>query len=508
MQAGCVIEATDRRHHGGCLGAVASVLLFWLSIAATSAADDRASGTEDSEGEEDTAWERLTERPDKRRPLEPFEIDVFGRPLTLGGEYEIGLGYLRNRILGEDVDEPDRLGFEQNLVLEAFHSLGAGVSLFAQIEVVSEEDLLPNTFESVHEVYVERDEMWLYAENIAGSHLNLDFGRLDFEDDRHWWWDDALDAVRFGYERDSYEITFALARELGSNRSDQSHVEPEHERVVRLIGEASWDWSRNHALQLFVLHADDHSHDERAGQLVSIDREDDSDAQLTWVGARSIGIFEFGKRGAVGYWLDAAGVVGDERLAFFEEVSGQQSEVEEVIHRDVSGWGVDAGATWFLPFAWEPRLYAGYAFGSGDATPEQGEERSFRQTGIESNETGFGGVEQFPSYGLVLDPELSNLGILTLGTGIALLRSSSLDLVYHYYRLAEPAFALRDSRLEAELDGRSRSLGHALDLVVAIEEWERFQFAVAVSGFRADHAFGDEQGTWSFGAFAGAKFAF
>jgi hypothetical protein len=27
-------------------------------------------------------------------------------------------------------------------------------------------------------------------------------------------------------------------------RSDQSYVEPENERVPRLIGEASWDWAR------------------------------------------------------------------------------------------------------------------------------------------------------------------------------------------------------------------------------------------------------------------------
>ena len=40
---------------------------------------------------------------------------------------------------------------------------------------------------------------------------------------------------------------------------------------------------------------------------------------------------------------------------------------------------------------------------------------------------------------LGLDPELSNLSIVTVGAGVELLRSSSLDLVYHYYRLVEPA---------------------------------------------------------------------
>jgi hypothetical protein len=371
-----------------------------------------------------------------------------------------------------------------------------------------EEDLLPNTFDAVHDFFVERGEMWLYSENIAGSHLNLDAGRLDFEDDRHWWWDDTLDAVRIAYERESYEVVFAIARELGSDRSDTTSIEPEEERVLRLLGEASWDWNRNHAMEIFVLHQNDHSPSEDPGDVVSIAREDDSDARLTWLGARLLGIFELARHGVVGYWLDTAAVFGDERLTLFEDVSRKHSEVEEVVHRDVSGWAIDAGATWILPYAWEPRFYAGYAFGSGDGAPETGDDRSFRQTGIESNEAGFGGAEQFLNYGLALDPKLSNLGILTLGAGITLLRSSSLDLVYHYYRLAEPAFELAGARLEAELDGRSRSLGHGIDLVLALEEWERLEFEFAVSAFRADHAFGAEQGTWSIGGFFAARLAF
>ena len=503
-----MIGEADRHRLCVRVWAVCAVLALGFPSAAVRAAGDPAPANESEASDEHDPWEQLTERPDKRRPIEPFDIDIGGRPLVLGGEYEIALGYLRNRILGQNVDQPDRLGLEQGLELEAFYSFGPQLSLFAQVQVVMEEDLLPNTFESVHDIFVERGEMWLYSENIAGSHVNLDVGRLDFEDDRHWWWDDTLDAVRVAYERETVEISFAVARELGSDRSDWSDVEPQHERVLRLIGEASWDWSRNHALELFVLHQDDRSHSERPGQIVSSDREDDSDARLTWLGARLMGVFELENNGMLGYRLDAAGVFGDERLALFEEVSRKQSEVEEVFHRDVSGWGLDAGATWILPLAWEPRLYAGYAFGSGDSHPETGNDRSFRQTGIESNEAGFGGVEQFPNYGLVLDPELSDLGILTLGAGITLLRSSSLDLVYHYYRLAEPTFFLPDSRLEAELDGESRSLGHGLDLVLAIEEWERLEFELAVGAFRADHAFGDEQGTWSYGGFVAARIDF
>ncbi len=466
---------------------------------------------EDDEEEEEDLREQLTEREDKRRPLEPWSVQVAGRPLTVGGEYEIELAYLRRRIVGDaEPGRSDRFFLEQGVELEAFYSFGRPLSLFAQIRVAMEEDLLSDTFEEVSDAYVERGEMWLYSEDIAGTGLHFDVGRLDFEDERRWWWDDELDAVRLAWETDTFEIVLALARELAPDRSDQSFIDPENDDVLRVVGEAGWDWRPGHALELFLLHQDDRSSRERVGEVTSFEREDDSDARLTWLGARAIGIFDLRARGLLGYWLDTALVRGEERFAEFEDVTRQRVEVEAVGHRDVTGWAVDAGLTWILPLAHEPRLFAGYAIGSGDRDPDAGSgtDRSFRQTGIEANEAGFGGFERFPHYGVLLDPELSNLGVVTVGAGISLFRSSSLDLVYHAYRLVEPSTSLPDSRLEADLTGRDRDLGDGVDLVLALEEWERLEFTVIASAFRAGRAFGAERGTWSYGGFAAMRVAF
>ncbi len=473
------------------------------------AADGESSSIEsEADAEDDDLRQRLTEREDKRRPVEPLTIEVAGRPLTVSGEYEIDLDYVRRRVVGEAVDQADRLFLKQGLEVEAFYGFGLPLSLFAQLRVEMEEDLLPDTFEEISDLFVERGEMWLYSENIAGSHVNLDLGRLDFEDERRWWWDDELDAVRVAYETETLEVALALARELGPSRSDRNYVDPEHDRVLRLIGEVSWDWSSNHALELFLLHQNDHSPTDRPGQVVAVEREDESDARLTWLGARLMGVFDLRSRGILGYWLDTALVRGQECLVEFEELSRRRSVVERLIRRDVSGWAVDAGISWILPMPREPRFFAGYAFGSGDSTSEAGTDRSFRQTGIHANEAGFGGVERFGHYGVLLDPELSNLGILTLGSGLSLFQSSSLDLVYHYYRLAKPAPFLRDARLEATLTGEHRNLGQGIDLVLALEEWERLEFEFIASAFRAGQAFGDERGTWSYGGFLALRIAF
>ncbi|MGH9896443.1 MAG: alginate export family protein, partial [bacterium] len=339
----------------------------------------------------------------------------------------------------------------------------------------------------------------------AGKGVNLDLGRLHFEDERRWWWDDELDACRVAYETETFDIALALARELGPSRSDRNTVDPQHDHVLRLIGQASWDFRPNHAIEFFLLHQDDHSPAEPLGQVVPLERQDESDARLTWLGARLLGVFDLRSQGILGYWLDTALVRGEEQFFEFEE---ERSVVESITHQDVSGWGLDAGFNWILPMLWEPRLFAGYAFGSGDPTPEAGSDRSFRQTGLQANEAGFGGVQRFTHYGILLAPELSNLGILTLGGGVSLLRSSSLDLVYHHYRLVEPAASLRDTRLELTLTGEDRDVGNEIDIVLALEEWDLLELEFSAAAFRSGRAFGEERGTWSYGGFFALRIAF
>jgi hypothetical protein len=241
--------------------------------------------------------------------------------------------------------------------------------------------------------------------------------------------------------------------------------------------------------------------------VVRTDREDDSDARLTWLGARASGVVPLRTRGIFGYWLDTALVRGKEWSLGFEEISGRRSVVDERVRRDVRGYAADAGVSWMLEQPWEPRLFASAAYGTGDSRPDSGADRSFRQTELHANEAGFGGVERFPHYGVLLDPELSNLCVLTLGAGLSVLRSSSLDLVLHGYWQPEPSASLPDSRLDATLNGERHRLGEEIDLVLAVEEWERFELAFFAAAFHAGPAFEGER-AWSYGAFAAARLAY
>jgi hypothetical protein len=463
------------------------------------AAEETAPGAvaedDEEEDEEQDLRERLTEREDKRRPEQPRSIQLGGRPLVISGEFETESFFVRRAVLADpDVRQRDRLFNETGIEVEAFYSFGEQLSVFGQVRPTVQRDLLDHVEDEVSDLYLELGEIWLNSEDVLGSALDLDLGRIDFEDERRWWWDDELEGARVSYEVDDLELSLAFARRLVSERTDLGYVEPEEDRVARWIFHAQWDLADAHALEFFGVHHDDRSSTERVGETVRSEREDESDGRFRWLGARAMGAFDLRPRAILGYWLDLAWLRGDERrLSYDEDDAIRRSTVESEDRNQVRGLAYDAGVSLELAsLPWEPRVFAGRARA----------DRDFRQVGLEGNEAGFGGVERFPSYGILLDPDLSNLGIWTAGAGMRVLGRSSLDLVYHAYRLVDRSARLPGIALEVDDEVLQpcavpapdaqrchADLGWAVDLVLALEEWERLEFAFALSAFRSGRAF-------------------
>lgn len=176
------------------------------------------------------------------------------------------------------------------------------------------------------------------------------------------------------------------------------------------------------------------------------------------------------------FWLDFAQVRGR---------SGAQK---------IRGLGGDVGATYEFGLPLEPSLTLGYAASSGDADPDDGIDRNFRQTGLQDNEGRFNGVAKFQYYGEVFDPELSNLKILTGAIGIRPSKRTSIDLVYHRYTQHRATGSLRDSALDADPTGLSRRLGKEVDLIFGYRKREgrRASGLMTVGYFQPGAAFGNE----------------
>lgn len=137
--------------------------------------------------------------------------------------------------------------------------------------------------------------------------------------------------------------------------------------------------------------------------------------------------------------------------------------------RRFAGRAFDVGATYrFSDLPYDPNVTLAYAFGSGDAGGERN--TGFRQTGLHSNEARYIGLTKFKTYGEMLDPELSNLKIATLGIGARATPGISIDLVYHRYWLDQIATDGRNWGLTAPMNpagvAPSTDVGQEIDLVV------------------------------------------
>ena len=301
----------------------------------------------------------------------------------------------------------------------------------------------------------------LNSERSAG----ITIGRMNISDERSWLFDTDLDGIQLAWKSETTAIEFLFAREdlLRINPfAEYGESEPNYYHL-RLYSRPN----ESILTSIYGIH-----------QQSSTSTETD----LTWIGTSATGNID----SSFDFWLDSAFVLGTED------------------GRKVEGYGFDLGFTReFEDHNFRPRLTAAIAFGSGD--DGQGTDNAFRQTGLQSNNDRFGGRKSFRYYGEVLDPELSNLQILTIGGGVHLSEKATLDVIYHRYYQHFASDEIRDSNLDADPSGNSRHLGDEFDIVVGFRELEKIDLDLIFGVFLPGSAFEDNNDP---AYFSGLEFKF
>jgi hypothetical protein len=138
--------------------------------------------------------------------------------------------------------------------------------------------------------------------------------------------------------------------------------------------------------------------------------------------------------------------------------------------RPQRAYALDFGTTFTTTGRVRPSLTLAYAVGSGEEKLSGDPfSQEFRQTGYEDNTGRFGGISSFQYYGEVLDPELSNLEVMTVAAGIRFGYSASVDVVAHAYHQQVPDDDLRAALpLEGAPNGKSRDLGREVDIILGL----------------------------------------
>jgi alginate production protein len=462
-------------------------------------------------------FKSLVRRQDVRRPDDQFKFNLFDKPVTIGGEYDLNPGYRED--LDLDNNDPDgSVRLDQELKLEAFYPVSRFTAIFLSFKGVAESRFNPGS-DSVDrtDLSIARDETWIFFDRIAGTGFGLQFGNQNVSETREWWWDKDMDALRLYYNQGPLHFELAGGKQIGGESTIKS-IDPLDKEVYRVLGLGSWMWNSKQRLEFYFLNQWDRSSVEKQGDVINELNRDTDDQDMTWFGARAIGELGLDDYGSLNYWVDVAGVQGDEIVTEYSrkvsdandaaDLPNSKRRAKSVSRNKVSGWAFDTGAFWTLPVPFEPTFTLSYARASGDNSPNDGHNGSFRQTGIQRNNWRFNGVNRFRIYGELLRPELSNLGIFTSAFGIRLLKNSSIEFVYHKYDQVEAIDSLRNANINADPNGRDRDIGQEVNVIANFREWKNLEIGIEGALFDPGKAFNTEANDPAFSIFLDVNYNF
>jgi len=375
-------------------------------------------------------------------PVNPFQLPKPGARQRLPYQYAYGLeseatyrrdaDLERNRRDNETIVKPQLNGI---VTYRPTNWLETTLELALEREIaVHEEATLPSTTSRRFQLPVVQA---FVTARRAGDPASLSIGRHNFEDERHWLYDTSMDMFGANYRSGPWRAEFSFGREIWKDMD----LAPNSRQV-------------KDAVDTYMLYGDYRGFESVRFAAYSIVRDDRSgvEGRAVTSGVRVLSL----PVGAFTYWGELAGMSG-------HDASGDR----------LRGYAVDVGGTYrFLRVPLRPNFTLAYAMGSGDNTPGDGRNTEFRQTGLQSNESRFGGVSLFNVYGETLAPELSNLKIATAAVGFRPTPTTSLDFVYHRYWLHRITEENRGFAVTAPMnqvqDQEGRDVGKALDVVLGL----------------------------------------
>lgn len=297
---------------------------------------------------------------------------------------------------------------------------------------------------------LELKEAYAKAEDlpVPGGELSIKLGRQYFGDERQWLYDADLDALRLVYERHDWSL------ELAAMRYQNKHVfrRKYHYRIDNLLAFGDYDFGPVdvgvYALKQYY--------------------REEPDEQPLFLGLEINGKLADGN---LEYWLEP-GVV-----------RGHDGDVK------LRGWGFDTGFSYTFDLPLKPTLTLDYAYGSGDSNFHDGVDHAYRQTNLTDTEEDFHGLVNFDYFGIMLEPELSNLKIRTVGLGFHITDHFSSTLFYHQYRQVTAQPYVRDTELGVYPNGRSRDLGSEIDAVMGFEPDDHLKLELQAGYFMPGPAY-------------------
>ena len=391
----------------------------------------------------------LAQRATKEQKFLPFSVPL-GDRARIGGQIA-SEAVVENDYDLDRRDERDKTKLESSFQLAVIARVGEQGFFTAEFETKLEFDLKERRANE-RDLTVEPQEIYFYLPVDVLEGLAVQVGRQDLDETREWLYDETVDALRLYYDRGRLQLEASLSKT--PHLLETSRELP----VTNLVGVATWSMDDRWRLSGYFLDRRSHDVQEFSPFLYGVRSYAKADA------------------GQFGHWA---------------ELSRADGLIEG---RRLRGWAFDAGGTYVLDHDHEPSLTLGWARGSGGRRSDN-TDRNYRQSGLQDNNGKWNGVTSFRYYGELIDPELSNLSVSTLGAGIRIRRDLSLDLVAHGYRQVSTRSTSLFSDLDRQPNGRSKNLGREYDLILGYRG-ARMTSELIAARFEPGRGFDDDGAAW------------
>lgn len=295
-----------------------------------------------------------------------------------------------------------------------------------------------------------------------GTGLEIWVGRSRFQDEREWLYDANLDGLRMFFTLKDIEFDVSVTRQTLWTADLFSTYKEDAVNNFHIYGK--YDLSDDISVAGWWLRQDDVS---GAG-----------DQNPEFFGLRSGGNL----LDELKYWVELAHVRGNE--------DGQR----------IRGYGFESGITYEFAYEARPYIVLSYAMGSGDGNPGDGVDHNFRQTGFQDNNGRSNGANQYKFYGELLEPNLSNMSIVSVGAGMWVEKTHTMEVIYHRYTQQRAANFLHDTNLKMDPLGIDKQLGYGVDFVYGVnEDLPGWRIKVISSLFKPGRAFAPDASMAVFG---------
>ncbi len=293
----------------------------------------------------------------------------------------------------------------------------------------------------------------LFLEVNPHDNLRFRLGRQAFDDPMEFIWDEELDGIRLSFDIGDIELELSQTREDGFEASTLDRVD----EIDNTYAAVTISPNKNTSWTPYVIY--------RTGDELGNSPQIDN----TWIGLQAI---VQPKNSSWRYWLHATAMDG--------------TETEAGTEINLEGRAYQLGINWTANRAWKPTLTFAFSHATGGERDER-----FRQTGLHGNDFALNDKSTFRYFGEVLDPELTNIRILTVGIGAEITKKWTADVAVHSYQQVELEDNLRGSDIDFEPLGLNDDLGIGADLIVNYEYGKQLNLLMTAGRFVPGDAFSE-----------------